>query len=307
MFHLYAQYEYWLAASQLGLAMLGMGATLKVRDFATVVRSPKGIVVGTTIQIIGVPLLAALFLWGFKLDTGVAVGLALVAAIPGGTMSNVFTFLGRGHTALSIALTGVATLACLVTTPIILGLLVQQHMPPSFVMPAGQIAREIALILLLPLALGMVFLKILPAAAATFSRSCIRGSVFFILLIIIGALGSGRIDLARYGLYNLSVVLLFLAVLTALSWVLPIALKLSRPDTTAINIETSLRNANLGLLIKASLFPAATGVAAGAADALGDNVLFTLLAYGGASLFLGIGQIYLHRYFNRLQPVTYPN
>ena len=129
MFHLYAQYEYWLAASQLGLAMLGMGATLKVRDFATVVRSPKGIVVGTTIQIIGVPLLAALFLWGFKLDTGVAVDLALVAAIPGGTMSNVFTFLGRGHAALSIALTGVATLACLVTTPIILSLLVQQHMP----------------------------------------------------------------------------------------------------------------------------------------------------------------------------------
>ena len=99
-------------------------------------------------------------------------------------MSNVFSFLGRGHAALSIALTGVATLACLVTTPIILSLLVQQHMPANFVMPAGQIAREIALILLLPLALGMAFLKILPAAAETFSRSCIRGSVFFILLII---------------------------------------------------------------------------------------------------------------------------
>jgi bile acid:Na+ symporter, BASS family len=303
MFDLYAQYEYWLAAAQLSLAMLGMGATLKVRDFAAVVRYPKGILVGSSIQIIGVPLLAALFLWGLKLDTGVAVGLALVAAIPGGTMSNVFTFLGRGHAALSIALTGVATLACLVTTPIVLGLLVRQHMPADFVMPAGQIAGEIALILLLPLALGMVFLKALPDAAAKFSKSCIRGSVFIIVLIIIGALGSGRIDLARYGLQNLSVVLFFLAVLAVLSQVLPMALKLSRPDTTAINIETSLRNANLGLLIKASLFPAA----AGTADALGDDVLFTLLAYGGASLFLGIGQLYLHRYFNRRQPLSYPD
>ena len=76
-------------------------------------------------------------------------------------MSNVFTFLGRGHVALSIALTGVTTVACLVTTPIVLGLLIAQHIPVEFTMPAGQVALEIALILLLPLTLGMLFLVFL--------------------------------------------------------------------------------------------------------------------------------------------------
>lgn len=302
MFEFYTQYEYWFAAVQLGLAMLGMGATLRVRDFAVVAKNPRGILVGITLQIIGVPLLAALFLWGLELDTGVAIGLALCAAIPGGTMSNVFTFLGRGHVALSIAITGVTTVACLITTPMILTVLVSQHLPADFVMPAGQIATEIALILLFPLVLGMLCLQWLPNIAPGLSKVCIRISVFVILLIIIGASGSGRLDLDRFGHFNLMIVLMFLAAVSLLSWLIPHLCKVKRPDNTAINIEVTVRNSNLGLLIKASLFPAVLGVS----DPIGDNVLFTVLAYGGAALLVGIGQIYLHRYLNRNETIQYP-
>ena len=302
MFDLYIQYEYWFAAAQLGLAMLGMGATLRVRDFTAIARDPRGVIIGMALQLIAVPALAALFLTVFELDPGVAIGLALCAAIPGGTMSNVFTFLGRGHVALSIGLTGVTTIACLLTTPIILRLLIAQHMPDDFVMPAAQIAREIALILLLPLVLGMLCLRLMPAIAPTLSRTCIRGSVFIILLILIGATGSGRVDLVRFGSYNLMIVLLFMLLLASMSLLLPRLLKVNRPDTTAINIEVTVRNGNLGLLIKASLFPALVGVA----DPIGDNVLFTVLVYGGAALLVGVGQIYLHRYLNRREVVSYP-
>ena len=302
MFDLYIQYEYWFAAAQLGLAMLGMGATLRVRDFTAIARDPRGVIIGMALQLIAVPALAALFLTVFELDPGVAIGLALCAAIPGGTMSNVFTFLGRGHVALSIGLTGVTTIACLLTTPIILRLLIAQHMPADFVMPAAQIAREIALILLLPLVLGMLCLRLMPAIAPTLSRTCIRGSVFIILLILIGATGSGRVDLVRFGSYNLMIVLLFMLLLASMSLLLPRLLKVNRPDTTAINIEVTVRNGNLGLLIKASLFPALVGVA----DPVGDNVLFTVLVYGGAALLVGVGQIYLHRYLNRGEVVSYP-
>ena len=302
MFDLYIQYEYWFAAAQLGLAMLGMGATLRVRDFTAIARDPRGVIIGMVLQLIAVPALAALFLTVFELDPGVAIGLALCAAIPGGTMSNVFTFLGRGHVALSIGLTGVTTIACLLTTPIILRLLIAQHMPDDFVMPAAQIAREIALILLLPLVLGMLCLRLMPAIAPTLSRTCIRGSVFIILLILIGATGSGRVDLVRFGSYNLMIVLLFMLLLASMSLLLPRLLKVNRPDTTAINIEVTVRNGNLGLLIKASLFPALVGVA----DPIGDNVLFTVLVYGGAALLVGVGQIYLHRYLNRREVVSYP-
>lgn len=303
MFDFYIQHEYWFAAVQLSMAMLGMGATLQVRDFAAVAKNPRGILVGVALQIIGVPALAALFLYVFELDTGVAIGLALCAAIPGGTMSNVFTFLGRGHVALSIALTGITTLACLITTPLILTLLVAQHMPADFVMPAGQIAIEIALILLLPLILGMVFLALFPAQAPSFSKGCIRTSIFVILLIIIGATGSGRVNYEQYGQSNLLILLAFLAFIATLSWLLPQLLGVNRPDTTAINIEATVRNGNLGLLIKASLFPAAVGTP----DPVGDAVLFTVLIYGGAALMLGIAQIYIHKYRNRAVALSYPD
>ena len=302
MADLYGQYEYWIAATQLFLAMLGMGATLKVRDFAAVARAPLAVTTGCLIQMAAVPLIAWLFLATLELDTGVAIGLAMCAAIPGGTLSNVFTFLGRGHVAMSIALTGITTLACLVTTPIVLGLLISQHMPPDFVMPAGQIAREITLILLLPLVAGMVLLSYLPAAAPAFSKYCIRGSLFFILLIIIGATVSGRVDLPRFGMENLAIVLGFLALLASASLFLPRMLGLASRDVTAINIEVTVRNGNLGLLIKASMFPAVAGVS----DPIGDAILFTVLIYGGAALLVGIGQVYLHRWINRKTPVTYP-
>jgi len=302
MFQLYIQYEYWFAAVQLALAMLGMGATLRVKDFAAVAKNPRGIGVGIAVQLVGVPLLAAAFLWGLELDTGVAIGLALCAAIPGGTMSNVFTFLGRGHVALSIAITGVTTVACLITTPIILTALVDQHLPADFVMPTGQIATEIALILLLPVALGMLCLQWFGDFAPKFSKVCIRTSIFIILLIVIGATGSGRVDLERFGNDNLLIVLSFLAAVTIMSWLIPQLCSVTRPDSTAINIEATVRNGNLGLLIKASLFPAVIGVS----DPVGDNVLFTVLAYGGAALLVGAGQIYLHRYLNRHEALTYP-
>jgi BASS family bile acid:Na+ symporter len=295
MFDLYIRYEYWFAAIQLGLAMLGMGATLQFRDFAAVFLRPRALLTGLLVQLGLVPLIVWAVIAAFSPLAGLAIGLALCAAIPGGTMSNVFTFLARGNSALSIALTAVTTLACLVTTPLILGWLIAEHMPASFVMPTGQIALEITLILLLPLAAGMVVLQWQPKHAALFSRRCIKTSIFIIVLIVIGASGSGRIDIDKFGPENMQVMLLLVLALSILSWFAPRLLGLNRVDSTAINIEATVRNGNLGLLIKASLFPAAVGVA----DPIGDMVLFTVLLYGGLAIPAGVAQIYLHGYFNK--------
>ncbi|MEM1111488.1 MAG: bile acid:sodium symporter [Pseudomonadota bacterium] len=299
MFDLYLQYEYWLAVAQLVLAMFGMGATLKVRDFAAVLAAPRAIAVGLVVQIIAVPLLAALFLWALELDTGVAIGLAMCAAIPGGTVSNVFTFIGRGHVALSIALTGITTAACLVTTPIVLGFMITQHMPADFSMPAGAIAREIGLALLLPLVLGMGFLSLRPDLAPTVSRYSIRASLTLIIVIAVGATGSGRVDLPAFGIYNLVVVNLFMLFLATSSWLLPKLLGLERRDITAINIEVTARNASLGVMLAASMFPAATA----GPGSPGANALFTVLIYGGAGILAGLALMNIHRRLNRLEPI----
>ena len=100
--------------------MLGMGATLTGKDFRDVLLEPRAVSFGTGIQLLLVPLTAFLFIQFPGVGTGVAVGIALIAAIPGGTTSNIFTYLARGNFALSICITAVTTLACLVSTPLIL-------------------------------------------------------------------------------------------------------------------------------------------------------------------------------------------
>jgi BASS family bile acid:Na+ symporter len=275
--------------------MLGMGATLRLRDFIAVFRRPAALLLGLVIQWVVVPLVAWQLLVAIDPVPGVAIGLALCAAIPGGTMSNVFTFLGRGHVALSIALTVVTTLACLVITPVILGLLISQYMPAEFEMPVAQIATEITLVLLLPLVLGMCVLAVFPDLAGRFSRWCIRGSVFVILLIVVGATGAERIDIRVLDSASLLALVLLVGLLAILSWLIPLLLRRSSSECTALNIEVTVRNGNLGLLIKASMFPAIVG----AVDPVGDLVLLTVLLYGGLALPLGFAQVWLHGRLNK--------
>lgn len=291
MAEFYVQNEYWFAATQLILAMLGMGATLTGRDFRDVVREPRAVSLGTGIQIVAVPLTAFLFLRLLGVHDGVAVGIALIAAIPGGTVSNIFTFFARGNSALSISITAITTLVCLVSTPLILSLLISEYLPADFTMPRAQIVREIALTLLLPLAVGMLYLYLYPGSAATLSRWSIRGSLLGILLIVVGSAIAGRLDVAAFGYSNMLVVTLFTVTLSVMAYLLPKLMRLSRPDSTAIEFEVIVRNVNLGVLIKASIFPAAVSETA----QLGDMVLFTLLLYGGVQMLVGAVLIWLYR------------
>ncbi|MEL7188998.1 MAG: bile acid:sodium symporter [Pseudomonadota bacterium] len=287
MGELYLQYEYWIAVFQLFTAMLGMGATLTLGDFREVLVEPKAASIGMAIQLVMVPVVAACFIAAFGLTAGIAVGLALIAAIPGGTVSNIFTYFAKGNVALSITITAVTTLACLFTTPLILELLITEYMPADFVMPRTRIMTEIALALLLPLALGMMVLKLVPTIADDFSKWCVRASLFGIVLIVIGSASSGRLDFAAFGATNVAITAALIVVLMLASIAMTKATRLVKQDQSAITIEVTVRNINLGVMLKASLFPASAAVS----DPIGDIVLFTLLLYGTLQLLLSVGLI----------------
>ncbi len=291
IFDWYVQNEYWFAAVQLTLAMLGMGATLKLSDFRDVAREPKGVTIGVLVQIVAVPLVTLLLIQSVGLDVGVLIGIALIAAIPGGTVSNIYTYLAGGNIPLSISVTALTTLGCLLTTPIILGVLIDDYMPADFEMPAAQIAVEIGVYLLLPLVVGMMCYRFLPQWAELISRIGVRGSMFVILLIVIGSGGAGRLDTAAFGGFNVMMIASFFVVLVLIGALTPALAGLKRRDTIAIEIEVAVRNTNLGLLIKASLFPAI----AGQADPIGDFVLFTLLLYGALQIFIGLLWVWIRR------------
>ncbi len=288
---LYLQYEYWFAASQLILAMLGMGATLTVSDFKHVLNQPTSFSCGTLIQLLLVPVIAYIFIQSAGLTGGVAIGIALIAAIPGGTTSNIFTYMAKGNIPLSISITAVTTLACLLSTPIILSLLIAEYLPTDFSMPTQQIITEIALTLLLPLFIGMLILKKLPNIASPLSKWSIRLSLLFIAFIVIGSSSAGRLDIDAFGTYNLWMVFIFIMLMTTIVLLATYLLKLPLADRTAIQMEVVVRNINLGVLIKASIFP----VVARSATSVGDMVLFTILLYGAIQMLIAAAIITVRR------------
>jgi BASS family bile acid:Na+ symporter len=281
---LYVEYEYAITFAQLVMAMFAMGATLHIKDFRAVVRFPSSFLAGLGAQMVLVPILAYVLLRTFDLDPGVAIGLAIIAAVPGGTVSNVFTYAGKGDVALSIALTAVTSLVCVVTVPFVLEWLVGSYVPPTFSLPRGRIAVEIIVTLLVPLALGMGVLRRWPERAAEVSRLALVATTILIAIIVVGSATAGRLDVEAMGLANLAVVFGFALLLAGIGIATAVVTRRPWPDVTAITIETTVRNTNLGLLVRTSVF----GIAATAGDVVADLALFTLLAYAAISFAIAV-------------------
>lgn len=284
MVQLYLEYEYWVAAVQLVLAMLGMGAGLQLTDFKKVVLHPKAVTVGLAMQLVVVPLTALGFITMTELPPGMVIGIAIVAAIPGGTVSNIFTFMARGNVPLSISITALTSVACLVTTPMILDFLISDYMTDKFSMPATKVAIEIGLCLLLPLAFGMGILQRFPHYAKRFSALCVRGSLLGIVIIALGSLGAGRLDVTQAAVDDLTVLIGFIVSLTLVGVWLTKVFGLKPADNSAIEMEVVVRNINLGLLLKVSLFP----VAVGEINPMADMVLLTMFLYAAWQMATGI-------------------
>jgi BASS family bile acid:Na+ symporter len=290
VFEAYPDYERGLASAQLALAMLGMGAVLSPRDFVGVVRAPRALAIGLAVQLVAVPLLASLAGVLLPVPSGIAAGLVLVAAVPGGTMSNVFTYLGRGNIALSISLTAFTTVGSLAATPALLQLFVGAHLPADFEMPTGRIALEIGAILLAPLAAGMLVGARFAAYREGFSRWCIRASLAAILVMVVGAGGSGRLDPSSYGALAPVAIVGLAFVFQQAAYAACRLGGLPMRDRLAIAIEATVRNTNLAILVKASLFPATA-----TPDPIGDGMFFVALLYGGGALLVAALPVALGR------------
>lgn len=288
----YSVYEYPLASSQLFLAMLGMGALLTPRDFLREIQRPRGLLLGISFQWVLVPLIAWTIGIVLSLPAGIAVGLIMVAAVPGGTLSNILTLYGRGNIALSISLTSMTTVAALAVTPLLLQIFLSQYLPDDFSMPVARIALDIFLTLILPLLIGMsIYAMASLSASGRFSKMAIRLSLLLILVMVIGAGGAGRLSIEAYGPMSIAALVAF-ALIVQLTGVLATRLlSMPRKDGLAIVVEATFRNISLAVAVKAIVFPAQAGVL----DPIGDAVLFVAFLYGGVSMFLTMIPVLIHR------------
>lgn len=169
--------------------MFGMGITLTVNDFSEVVKHPKAVVIGVVSQFVIMPLIAFALAKGFNLPADLAVGIILVGACPGGTSSNVMTYLAKGNTALSVACTSVSTLLAPFLTPAVFYVLASQWLD----IDAYAMFISVLKIVLFPVFLGMVARTLLTKQMVKLGTCTPLVSVIAIVLILAAVVASARI------------------------------------------------------------------------------------------------------------------
>src|SRR5262245_54689550 len=291
MFDFYPQFEEWFARGQLICFMLGLGVNLAAADFVRIARQPRSFCFGFVGQVFMIPLAAVAVNHLFGLAAPIALGLILVSAMPGGALSKVFVYVGRGNAALTITLTAVTTVATLVTVPATLRLLAADYVPDDFVMPMGRIIADVGCFLLAPAALGMLLVQIVPSSRAAVARWSLRLGFVIVAVIIVGALGSGRISPGEHGLRVPLAIILFCVLGQQLNMLPFYVLPMPRADRLAVGIEVTMRNMNLALLLNASLFDPKSE--------LHDGVLFVVLFYAAVALGAGLPLALNHRRLSR--------
>ena len=289
MFDRYEEFECFLASVQVVLVMLGMGATLSIGDFARVIQKPRSLAVGLIWQLLLAPALTAVLTLICRLDPGIAVGLILIAAMPGGPLANVFTYLAKGNVALSITLTTLATFAAILMAPLLLCVLAGGFVPPEVEMPVGVIILDTVIYVITPLILGMLLGRWNATVATAVAPWLVRAGVLVLAVIVVGSLGSGRIEPLSYGWQAPVAIILLCLTFQNASMLLFLCYRWPVADQTAIGVGLTIRNVNLALLLAARLFPTSVD------RSIGGGVLFVCLFWGAVSLIVCVPTIFIQR------------
>jgi len=245
-FKVIGPYVPWL----LGIVMLGMGMTLTVADFSEIIKHPKAVVLGVVAQFVIMPLLAFGLSMLFSLPPAIAVGVILVGSCPGGTASNVMTYLAKGNVALSVACTSVSTLLAPLLTPIVFYLLASQWIDIS---PSAMFVSVLKMVLL-PIALGVILRMIFKTSIMKATGVLPLVSVIAIVLIVAAVVSGSKQSIIESGLLIFGVVILHNGLGYLLGFWAAKFLKLDDSDAKAVSIEVGMQNSGLGVALAKTHF-----------------------------------------------------
>lgn len=265
----------------LGVIMFGLGLGLRGADFTRVLVYPKAVLIALACQTVLLPLLCFFIAKGSVLPPELAVGLMLLAASPGGTSANLYSHLANGDVALNITLTAINSVLAIITLPIIVNLALAHFMQESGSLPLqfGKV-MQVFLIVIGPVALGMVVNARRPALAALLHKPVKLLSVLFLGSVIALAIFKSRGDIPDYvqsvGLACLSFNLLSLG----LGYGVPRLLGLDLRQSIAIGMEIGIHNATLAITIALSPLMLNNAAMAVPAAVYGVVMFFTAAAFG---------------------------
>ena len=236
----------------LGIIMLGMGMTMTVDDFKGVLQSPKAVLIGVVAQFVVMPGLAYVLCKLFNLPPEIAVGVILVGCCPGGTASNVITYMAKGNVALSVACTSVSTLLAPVLTPAIFYLLASQWLK----IDAASMFISILQVVLLPIVIGLILRTWLKRQVESYIQVMPLVSVIAIVAIVAAIIGGSKAAILQSGLLILAVVILHNGLGYLLGFTAARFFKLPYADSKAIAVEVGMQNSGLGVALAAVHFAA---------------------------------------------------
>ena len=246
----------------LGLIMFGMGITLSPADFNILARHPKAVLAGVAAQFIIMPLVAYALATLLQLPPEIAVGVILVGCCPGGTASNVMTYLARGNVALSVAVTSVSTLLAPVLTPTVFYLLANQWLDISAVAMFWSILKMV----LLPVVLG--------GAAHTLFKKQTEKAAAVLPLVSVAA---SKAQIAQSGLLILGVVILHNGIGYLLGFLAAKICRLPYDAQKTLAIEVGMQNSGLGAALASAYFSPLSAVPS-AIFSVWHNISGSLLA-----------------------------
>ena len=245
----------WLRAYipwMLGLIMFGMGMTMTLGDFKSVLQSPKAVAIGVVAQFLVMPGLAFLLCQLFRLPAEIAVGVILVGCCPGGTASNVITYMARGNTALSVACTSVSTLLAPILTPIMFYLLASQWIEIN----AWSMLISILQVVLFPIFLGLMVRTVLKSRVEAYIQVMPLVSVLAIVAIVAAIIAGSKTQILESGLMILGIVALHNGLGYLLGYWASRLFKLAEIDCRAVAVEVGMQNSGLGVALAATHFAA---------------------------------------------------
>ncbi|RIJ63509.1 bile acid:sodium symporter family protein [Rummeliibacillus sp. POC4] len=234
----------------LGIVMFGMGMTLSVGDFKLVLKEPKGVIIGVLAQFIIMPSLAYVLAKVLQLSPEVAVGVILVGSCPGGTASNVMTFLSKGNTALSVTITSITTLLAPILTPAIIYFLASEWLNVS----AGDMFLSVVKMVLIPIILGIIVKLIFKNKTKAVNGAMPIVSVVAIVAIVAAVVSGSRDKILDTGLLIFAVVILHNSLGLLLGFFVAKLLKLNYEDQKAVSIEVGMQNSGLGAALAMAHF-----------------------------------------------------
>ena len=236
----------------LGVVMFGMGLTLNLHDFRIVFSRPKDVIIGCLAQFTIMPLLAWTLAWVFRLDEALALGVVLVGCCPGGTASNVITYLAKGDLALSVGMTGVSTLLAPLLTPLLTWALAGK----SIHVDVASMILSILWVVILPIIVGLLVKWLWPKFTEEATDYLPAFSTIAIALIVAIVISANADKLLAGGLIIVLVVVLHNICGLGLGYLIGHLLGLASQKKRAISIEVGMQNSGLASSLAATHFAA---------------------------------------------------